>query len=256
VSKENLMRRFEGKVVLVTGGASGIGKATALRFGSEGASVAVADRNLEGANATAAAIREAGGDAIGVACDVADASSAKAAVATTVQRYGRLHVLASVAGVGGFARTLDETIEHWNQLIAVNLTGTFQMCQFALPHLLDTKGNIVTTASTAGLKSHPYAAAYCASKGGVVMLTKALAVEYARKGVRVNCVCPGGVATPILEQFQLPPGGSQAQLMRIAPLIDRMGRPEEIAASIAFLASDEASYVNGSIFVVDGAMTT
>src|SRR6266508_4470344 len=129
------MRRFEGKVVLVTGGASCIGKATAQRFGSEGASVAVCDRNVEGANATAAAIREAGGDAVGVACDVADPASAKAAVATTVQRYGRLHVLASVAGVGGFARTLDETLEHWNQLIAVNLTGTFLMCQNALPHI-------------------------------------------------------------------------------------------------------------------------
>jgi len=250
------MRRFEDKVVLVTGAASGIGKATALRFGAEGAHVAAADRNVEGAEATAAAIREAGGDAIGVACDVADQASAKAAVASTVARYGRLHVLASVAGVGGFARTIDETFEHWNQLIAVNLTGTFLMCQNALPHILETKGSIVTTASTAGLKSHPYAAAYCASKGGVVMLTRALAVEYARKGVRINCVCPGGVDTPILQQFSLPPGGSQAQLMRIAPLLDRMGTPAEIAGAIAFLASDDASYVNGSIFVVDGAMTT
>ncbi len=250
------MRRFEDKVVLVTGAASGIGKATAIRFGAEGAHVGVADRNVEGANATAAAIRDAGGDAFGIACDVSDPASSAAAVASTVQRYGRLHVLASVAGVGGFARTLDETLEHWNQLIAVNLTGTFLMVKNALPHILETKGSIVTTASTAGLKSHPYAAAYCASKGGVVMLTKALAVEYARKGVRINCVCPGGVETPILQQFTLPPGGSPAQLMRIAPLIDRMGRPDEIAGAIAYLASDDATYVNGSIFVVDGAMTT
>ena len=249
------MRRFEGKVVLVTGAASGIGKATALRFGQEGASVAVCDRNVEGANAVANAIREAGGDAIGVACDVSDVVSAKASIATTVQRYGRLHILTSVAGVGGFARTVDETMEHWNQLIAVNLTGTFIMVQNALPHILETKGNIVVTASTAGIKSHPYAAAYCASKGGVVMLTKALAVEYARKGIRINCVCPGGVDTPIIQQFSLPPGGSQAQLMRIAPIMDRMGAPAEIAGAITYLASDDATYVNGSIFVVDGAMT-
>ena len=250
------MRRFEEKVVLVTGAASGIGKATALRFGAEGAHVAVCDRNVEGANAVAAAIREAGGDAIGVACDVSDPASAKGAVATTVERYGRLNVLASVAGVGGFALTLDETLEHWNQLIAVNLTGTFLMCQNALPHILATKGAIVTTASTAGIKSHPYAAAYCASKGGVVMLTRALAVEYARKGVRINCVCPGGVDTPIIQQFSLPPGGAMQQLMRIAPIIDRMGAPAEIAGAITYLASDDATYVNGSILVVDGAMTT
>jgi meso-butanediol dehydrogenase/(S,S)-butanediol dehydrogenase/diacetyl reductase len=256
VAKENLMRRFEDKVVLVTGAASGIGKATAQRFGQEGAHVACADRNVEGANATAAAIREAGGDAFGLACDVAQKESAFGAVAQTVERYGRLNVLASVAGVGGFARTIDETMEHWNLLIAVNLTGTFLMCQAALPHILESKGNIVVTASTAGIKSHPYAAAYCASKGGVVMLTRALAVEYARKGIRINCVCPGGVDTPIIQQFSLPPGGAPAQLMRIAPIMDRMGAPAEIAGSIAYLASDDATYVNGSIFVVDGAMTT
>jgi NAD(P)-dependent dehydrogenase (short-subunit alcohol dehydrogenase family) len=249
------MKRFVDKVVLVTGGASGIGRATAQRFASEGARVACADRDGAGAETVAAAIRESGGDAIGVACDVADQASASAAVATTVARWGRLHVLASVAGVGGFKRTLDETLEGWNRIVSVNLTGTFLMVQAALPHILESKGAIITTASIAGLKSHPYAAAYCASKGGVVMLTKALAVEYARKGVRINCVCPGGVETPLLKQFQLPAGGSPQQLMRIAPLMDRMGTPAEIAGTIAFLASDDATYINGASIVVDGAMS-
>ncbi len=250
------MRRFEEKVVLVTGAASGIGKATALRFGAEGGRVVCTDRNEDGALATAAAIREAGGDALGLACDVSNPASAAAAVAQTIERYGKLHVLASVAGIGGFRLTANETFEGWSQMIAVNLTGTFLMCQQALPHILASKGSIITVASIAGLKSHPYAAAYCASKGGVVMLTKALAVEYARKGIRINCVCPGGVETPIIQQFAPPEGGSMKQIMRIAPLLDRMGTPNEIAGTIAFLASDDATYINGSTVVVDGAMTT
>jgi meso-butanediol dehydrogenase/(S,S)-butanediol dehydrogenase/diacetyl reductase len=172
-----------------------------------------------------------------------------------VGKYGKLDVLASVAGVGGFKRTLDETFEGFSRMVAINLTGTFNMVHAALPHVLAGKGAIITTASIAGVKSHPYSAAYCASKGGVVMMTKALAVEYARKGVRINCVCPGGVETPILKDFALPPGGSPQQLMRIAPIMDRMATPAEIAGTIAFLASEDATYINGASIVVDGAMS-
>lgn len=250
------MRRFEDKVVLVTGAASGIGRSTALRFGKEGGRVAVADRNVEGANAVAEQIRAEGGEAFGLAVDVSEPASARGAVAQTVERYGRLSVLANVAGVGGFAHTTEETLDHWNKLIAVNLTGSFLMAQAALPHILASRGNIVLCGSTAGIKSHPYAAAYCASKGGVVMLTSALAVEYAAKKIRINCVCPGGVETAIIAQFAPPPGADMNQIMRIAPIMGRMGKPDEIASAFAYLASDEARYVNGSIFVVDGAMTT
>ena len=249
------MRRFDGRVALVTGAASGIGRATAERLAIEGARVFCADRNEKGVIETAAKIRESGGEASAAACDVSDESSVVSTVAAVVAKYGALHALANVAGIGGFQRTLDVTLAEWNRFLSVNLTGTFLMCQKSLPHLLASKGAIVNTASVAGLKSHPYAAAYCASKGGVVMLTKALAVEYARKGVRINCMCPGGVETPLLGQFQLPEGGSPKQLMRIAPLMDRMADPSEVAASIAYLLSDDASYVNGSVLVVDGAMT-
>lgn len=239
----------------MTGGGSGIGRATARRLASEGARVVVADRNLDGAEQTAKTIRDAGGDAAAIRCDVSSEADVKAVVAATVERLGKLDVLANVAGVGGFHRTTETTLDDWNRMIAVNLTGTFLMAREVIPHLLKTKGAIVATASIAGVKSHPYSAAYCASKGGVVMMVKALAVEYARKNVRINCVAPGGVETPLLASFQLPAGGSQQQLMRIAPIMDRMATPEEVAAAIAFLGSDEASYVNGSVLVVDGAMS-
>jgi len=249
------MRRFEGKVSVVTGGGSGIGRAAALRLAKEGSKVLVADLNLEGAEETAKRIADAGGEAVAIRCNVSKEADAKATIDAAVEKWGKLDVLANVAGVGGFKRTLDTSLEDWQRMLDVNLTGTFLMCREALPHVLKTKGAIVTTASIAGVKSHPYSAAYCASKGGVVLLTKALAVEYARKNVRINCVCPGGVETPLIASFQLPPGGSQQQLMRIAPIMDRMALPEEVAAAIAFLASDEASYVCGATLVVDGAMS-
>jgi meso-butanediol dehydrogenase/(S,S)-butanediol dehydrogenase/diacetyl reductase len=138
-------------------------------------------------------------------------------------------------------------------MIAVNLTGQFLTCKEAIPHILQSKGAIVNTASVAGLKSHPYSAAYCASKGGVVQLTRALAVEYGRKDVRINCVCPGGVETPLIGKFSLPEGVSMEALQRIMPL-GRMGKPQEVASTIAFLASDDATYINGSTIVVDGGM--
>jgi NAD(P)-dependent dehydrogenase (short-subunit alcohol dehydrogenase family) len=249
------MKRFEGKSVLVTGGGSGIGRATAERFAKEGARVMVADINVEGAEKTAADIQKQEGDAIATRLDVSDPVSAKAAMDLTVSRFGKLDVLASVAGVGGFKRTLEVTMDDWNRMIGINLTGSFLMAQNALPHVLKTKGAIVFVASIAGIKSHPYSAAYCASKGGVVQLAKALAVEYARKDVRVNCVCPGGVETPMIGQFQIPEGGSQQQIMRIAPIVNRMARPDEVASAIAFLASSDASYVNGATLVVDAAMS-
>ncbi len=247
------MRRFEGRAVLVTGAGSGIGRATAERFGAEGGQVVCADVNVAGAEETAKTIRDAGGDAMAMPCDVSNPAQVVETVAATVKRSGKLDVLANVAGIGGFQRTSEVSLEQWNKTLAVNLTGQFLKCQAALPHILSTTGAIVNVASVAGLKSHPYSAAYCASKGGVVLLTRALAVEYGRKGVRINCVCPGGVETPLIQQFQLPPGVNQAVLMRISPL-GRMGKPNEVAGTIAFLASEDATYINGASIVVDGGM--
>ena len=247
------MRRFEGRTILITGAGSGIGQATARRFGAEGGRVYCADIVAASAEATAASIREAGGEADAARCDVSDPEAVARTVDAAVARWGGLHVLANVAGVGGFRRTTEVTFEEWNRFIAVNLTGQFLTCQRAIPHILATRGAIINTASVAGLKSHPYSAAYCASKGGVVMLTRALAVEYGRKGLRINCLCPGGIETPMLNQFQLPEGVPQAALMRIAPL-GRHGQPDEVAGTIAFLASDDATYINGATIVVDGGM--
>lgn len=247
------MNRFTDRVVIVTGAASGIGQATARRFAAEGARVVCTDVNADGVEETAAAIRAAGGEARGVRCDVSQPDSVAATVEGAVAAYGRLDVLANVAGIGGFQRTSEVTFEQWNRMIAVNLTGQFLMCQAALPHVLKAVGAIVNVASVAGLKSHPYSAAYCASKGGVVLMTKALAAEYGRKGVRINCVCPGGIETPLIQHFQLPDGVSPAVLARISPL-GRMGQPPEVAGTIAFLASDDAAYINGAAIVVDGGM--
>jgi NAD(P)-dependent dehydrogenase (short-subunit alcohol dehydrogenase family) len=247
------MRRFEGRSIFVSGAASGIGRATAERFGKEGGRVVCADVNLPGAEETATTIRAAGGDAFALPCDVTSPGAVTEAIAETVRRHGGLYALANVAGYGFFRRTTETTLDEWNRMIAVNLTGQFLTCKEAIPHVLKAKGAIVNTASVAGLKSHPYSAAYCASKGGVVQLTRALAVEYGRKDVRINCVCPGGVETPLISKFTLPEGVSQAALTRIMPL-GRMGKPDEVAGTIAFLASDDAAYVNGATIVVDGGM--
>jgi NAD(P)-dependent dehydrogenase (short-subunit alcohol dehydrogenase family) len=247
------MKRFQGRTVLITGAGSGIGRATAERFGTEGAAVVCADVNAKAAEETSAAIRNQGGEALGLGCDVSKAPSVAETFTKVIERYKRLDVLANVAGVGGFRRLTETTLEDWNRTIGVNLTGTFLMCQKAISHILETKGAIINVASVAGLRSHPFSAAYCASKGGVVTMTKALAVEFGRKGVRINCVCPGGVETPMIQNFQLPEGASPKVLDRIMPL-GRMGQPHEVAATIAFLASDDALYINGSAIVVDGGM--
>lgn len=247
------MKRFQGRTVLITGAGSGIGRATAERFGSEGAAVVCADLNAKGVEEAAAAIKSAGGEALALTCDVSKPASVNETFDRALERYKKLDVLANVAGVGGFRRLNETSFEDFNRVIGVNLTGTFLTCQRAMPHILETKGAIINTASVAGLKSHPFSAAYCASKGGVVTMTKALAVEYGRKGVRINCLCPGGVETPMIGQFQLPEGANPAVLQRIMPL-GRMGQPNEIAGAIVFLASDDASYMNGSVVVVDGGM--
>lgn len=247
------MRRFEGRSIFVTGAASGIGQSTAEQFSREGGRVVCADVDVAGAEQTSARIRAAGGDAVAMPCDVTNPSAITEAISEAVRRHGGLHVLANVAGIGFFRRTTETTLDEWNRVIAVNLTGQFLTCREALPHILATKGAIVNTASVAGLKSHPYSAAYCASKGGVVQLTRALAVEYGRKDVRINCVCPGGVETPLIGKFTLPDGVSQQALAKIMPL-GRMGKPQEVASTIAFLASDEATYINGASIVVDGGM--
>lgn len=249
------MGRFDSKVVLVTGAASGIGQASARRFASDGATLVCADIHGDGAEETAAAARDAGATASAVQCDVSDPAATASAVKAAVSEYGSLHVLANIAGVGQFTHTTDLTFEEWQRVIDINLTGVFNMSKAAIPHLLEVGGNIVNVSSTAGVQGQPYSAAYCASKGGVTMLTKALAVEYTRRGLRVNCICPGGVATPLLQQFSFPPDHDQFLIDRLELIESHYADPADIASVLTFLASDEARNVSGAAWTADLGMT-
>jgi NAD(P)-dependent dehydrogenase (short-subunit alcohol dehydrogenase family) len=245
------MRRLESKVVLVTGAASGIGRATAIRTGTEGAKVACVDVKIAGAEDTARQVEALGTEAQAYECDVSDPAAVKATVAAAVKRFGKLDVLCNVAGILRSEHTHELKLEDWNRVLAVNLTGTFLMCQAALPHLLETKGNIVNMSSTAALGSHPWMAAYAASKGGVLSFSRCLAVEYVKQGLRVNVICPGGIKTSLHEQFSMPKGADVELLRGAIPFVEYVG-PEHAASVIAFLASDDARYMNGAEVRVDG----
>jgi NAD(P)-dependent dehydrogenase (short-subunit alcohol dehydrogenase family) len=248
------MSRFVDQVAVVTGAGSGLGRATAHRLADEGAAVATLDVAADAAEKTAAEIGERDGTARAYAVDVTDPWATKAAVAAVAGDLGRPQMLVNSAGIGGFAHTHDETYERWSAIIGVNLTGTFLMCQATLPYLLDGGGAIVNIASNAGLMGQPYSAAYCASKGGVVNLTRALAVEYVNRGVRVNAVAPGGMNTPMIAGFSMPEGVSLKEFARVTSPLG-YAEPEELAGLIAYIASDDARYMVGSIVSMDGGIT-
>jgi NAD(P)-dependent dehydrogenase (short-subunit alcohol dehydrogenase family) len=246
--------RFNGHVAIITGAASGIGRATARRMAAEGASVTCLDLSFEGAQTSAAEVQADGGTALAVHCDVTDEVSVKKAIAESVAELGRPSIVVNSAGIGGFEHTTEQSMAGWNRMIGVNLTGTFLICRETLPHLLDGGGVIVNVSSTAGVMGQPFSAAYCASKGGVSMMPKALAVEYIDRGVRVNAVAPGGVDTPLVWEFGLPEGAPSKALERI---MTPMGfcTPSEVAGAISYLSSDEAAYVSGSILSFDGVLS-
>ena len=247
-----------GSVAIVTGGASGIGRATAERLAREGACVALVDRTdpAEAAQAIAAA----GGEAWGIRTDVADEGEVRAMVDAVVARAGRVSVLINAAGIGTPRPvTIDEaTMAEWHDLCAVNLTGTFLCCRAVIPIMRGGGGGaIVNIASELGLVGSPRSAMYGATKGAVVQLTRALAVDHAPDHIRVNCVCPGPVDTPLLRGSVARAADPEAKLRAemSSTLLGRLGRPEEIASVIRFLVSGEASFMTGSIVVADGGVT-
>ena len=248
------MDRFAGKVVLVTGASSGLGAACARLFAAEGAQVLAVARDAGRLAEVAASAADAPGSISTHSADLADPDAPAGAVTACVEEHGRLDVLVNNAGRHDFRRTTEVTRDQWRQDLAVNLDSVFFTSQAALPHLLESSGNIVNVASVAGVIGEAYSAAYTAAKHGVVGITKALAVEYARTPVRVNCVCPGGMDTPQAHTIDVPDGADWELIMRVAALRGFMSA-DAVARVVAFLASDDAAAVHGSILTVDQGHT-
>jgi NAD(P)-dependent dehydrogenase (short-subunit alcohol dehydrogenase family) len=251
------MARLEGKVAVITGAGSGIGRVAAMLFADEGAKVVVADVVADHAESVTEEILAAGGSALAVTVDVSDASQVDAMVASAVDAYGGLQVLFNNAGIfpdddGG---VLDTPPDTWQRVMEVNLKGVWLGCRAAVPAMLASGGgSIINVASFVALMGAATAQiAYTASKGGVLAMTRELAVEYARRGIRANSLCPGPIETPLLAELLADPERRQRRLVHIP--IGRFGRPEEIAKAALFLASDDASFITGSALVVDGGIT-
>lgn len=250
--------RLKDKVALVTGGTSGIGEATAVLFASEGAEVAITGRNEQRGAAVVKRVEQHGGRAAFFHADVSVASDCQRAVEDTVLAFGRLDILFNNAGVFYAQTALECSEREWDEQIDVNLKGTFLMSKFALPGMIAQGGGIIINNSSGwGIVGGDHAVAYCASKGGVVLMTKAMAIDHGRQGIRVNCVCPGDVETPML------PADAKLRGMKWEDYIagcanrplGRVGTVEEIAKAVLFLASEESSFMTGAALVVDGGGT-
>ena len=245
----------EGKVALVTGGGSGIGRATALAFARQGARVVVADVAVSGGEETVQRIQNAGGEAIFLRTDVSQAAEVEALIAKAVSTYGRLDCAHNNAGIEGVeARTADYPEDDWDRVIAINLKGVWLCMKYEIPHMQQQGGGaIVNTASIAGLVGAQRMPAYVASKHGVAGLTKAAALEYAKAHIRVNAVCPGVIRTPMVERLLDRHARAESRLTAFEP-IGRFGTPEEVAEAVVWLCSDAASFVTGHTMAVDGGI--
>jgi 3-oxoacyl-[acyl-carrier protein] reductase len=253
-------QRLEGKVALVTGAASGLGLASALRFGAEGAKVAFADLDGAAAAKAAAELRSSGGSAIDIELDVTDLASVEHAVAATIEHFGQVDVLFANAGIPGEGDAATLPTASWDKVIAVNLTGVWFSMRAVLPHMVERgRGSILLTASVAGLTGVSNTPAYSAAKGGVVALTRQVAVDFASRGIRVNAICPGPVLTPLFEAAfrERAPEDPQAALRARAATVPlgRLGDPRDVANLALFLVSDEAEWITGAVYAVDGGIT-
>lgn len=250
-----LMGSLEGRRAFVTGGASGIGRATSRQLASEGAAVAVVDLDGEGAESTAATIRDAGGVAISIRCDVASGADCERAVATAVERLGGLDLVVNCAGIMRRADVVETTEEEWDRVMAVNVRSVFLTGKHAIPVMAAAGGGtIVNIGSGWGMKGGDRAASYCASKGAVVNLTRAMAIDHGPQGIRVNCVCPGDTDTPMLRSEARQLGVAEAAFLAesAARPLARLGTPDDIARAVVFLASADSAWVTGAVLVVDG----
>jgi len=251
------MQRFTNKIIIITGASAGIGRATAIRLAAEGGLVICLDVVETALNETATLVRQKNGKAEAVLCNVGDSKQVKQIVEDCVKKYGRVDVLINVAGVIKLDHATNITDDVWQKIINVNLSGTFYMCREVLPHLVNSKGNIVNISSTSAIRGLPYGIAYGASKGGVSALTKSIAVEYAKRGVRANTVCPGSIMTDMQKNSGLPEDIDWKLLPRISAIDNRFGKPDDIAGVVALIASEQdGSHINGAEYLVDGGTTT
>ena len=251
------MGRLESKVAVITGAASGIGLGTAVRFAGEGAAVVLGDLNEEGGQSAVRQCKENAGRAVFQRCDVAADSDIKALVDRAVKEFGKLDIIFNNAGLGGAVGTIEEiTVENWDRTMAILLRAVFLGMKYAVPEMRKAGGgSIISTASVAGLRGGAGPHAYSAAKAAVINLTRSVALEVGKDRIRVNCICPGGINTPLL--YNRTPGGQEttAQFLSQIQPIPRAGLPDDIANMALFLASDESEWVTGTAMVVDGGLT-
>jgi NAD(P)-dependent dehydrogenase (short-subunit alcohol dehydrogenase family) len=246
------MQRFENRVVMGTGAGGGIGRAAALRIAAEGGRVCCVDLDASAVEATAAEINGNGDQGMARVCNVAQESEVRDCVAACIEAWGGLYALVNMAGILRFDDTEQLLTPDWQRVIDINLTGTMLLCREVLPHLLGSGGSIVNAASTAALSGLPCGVAYSASKGGVLAMTRSIAVEYAKRGVRANCICPGDIKSGMTDGLEFPATMDFKLMPRIMSLSGARG-PEAVAGVIAMLASDDGIHINGEDIRVDGA---